>query len=43
MVARRGGESLIKLEMIKQYQQSCHLFKFSILNNTEIFSGAFAV
>ena len=43
MVASRRGEAMVKLELIKQCQQHCHLFGFFILNNKAISFGAFAV
>ena len=34
---------MVKLEITKQCQQSCHLFEFFILNNKTILNDAFAV
>ena len=34
---------MVELEIIKQYQQLCHLLEFFILNNKEILCGAFAL
>ena len=33
MVARRRKKTSVKLKVVKQCQQSCHLFEFFILNN----------
>ena len=34
---------MVKLEITKQGQQSCHLFEYFILNNKAILNDAFAV